>query len=281
MKHFSFTANIDYLRRNDEEITHLITANRVIKALEIAGQKQVIEIHEAGDGGLAIEGCQGDKHEVQTFIDDWFDLSTDLTPFYEMAAVDRLLAGPAERFYGLRLMGIPDLFEALSWAIIGQQIHLNFAYTIKKRIVETYGEHVGFGAHTLYLFPKPERIAACTPEELVRLQLSRRKSEYLINVARLIADGQLQKAELIKDLPKAHHTLTSIRGIGPWTANYVRMRCLRDPDAFPIDDVGFQNAVRIALQRQEKPSKEELHVLARHWEGFTAYAVFYLWRLLY
>lgn len=74
--------------------------------------------------------------------------------------------------------------------------------------------------------------------------------------------------------------LTAIRGIGKWSANYVIMRCLRHPDAFPLADVGLHNALKKVLNRPEKPSLDEIERWAEHWSGWRAYATFYLWRTL-
>lgn len=69
-------------------------------------------------------------------------------------------------------------------------------------------------------------------------------------------------------------------GFGPWTANYVMMRCLRDPSAFPIEDVGLHNALKQQLKLSEKPGLAEIRQLAAAWQGWEAYATFYLWRSL-
>ena len=82
-------------------------------------------------------------------------------------------------------------------------------------------------------------------------------------------------------LKGAEKRLTAMRGIGPWTANYAIMRCLRLPDAFPIDDVGLHNAIKLQLGMERKPTKAELLELSRGWSGWEAYATFYLWKLLY
>ena len=75
--------------------------------------------------------------------------------------------------------------------------------------------------------------------------------------------------------------LIRIRGIGPWTANYVLMRCLQMPMAFPIADVGLHLALKQALGWDRKPTIPEIRELAAGWSGWEAYATFYLWRLLY
>ena len=83
------------------------------------------------------------------------------------------------------------------------------------------------------------------------------------------------------DFKEAEKMLVKIRGIGPWTANYVLMRCLRFPNAFPIADVGLHNAIKHLTGTEEKPTIEEIWKLAAPWTGWESYATFYLWRFLY
>ncbi len=169
------------------------------------------------------------------------------------------------------------------WAIIGQQINLTFAYTLKKRFVEHFGEHVHFEGQSYWLFPTPEKIAAIQTDDLQRLQFTLRKSEYIIDIAKSIANGQLTKDLLRQkeDYEAMKKSLMDIRGIGAWTADYVLMKCLQQPTAFPIADVGLHNALKIQLALERKPTIEEMKNYAKHWQGWQAYATFYLWRSLY
>jgi len=221
---------------------------------------------------------------VRQYVTEWLDLHTDLTPFYKLAARDGLLRGPVAQFRGLRLVGVPDLFEAIAWAILGQQINLTFAYTLKRRLVEAFGSSVSDGeGRQHWLFPTAERIAGLQATDLTALKMTAGKAEYLLRAAGLIRDGALSKAELLAagDAPSAERMLTAIRGIGPWTAHYVAMRCLRYRDAFPIQDVGLHLAIQHELGLDRKPALPEIRQFASAWRGWEAYAVFYLWRTLY
>jgi DNA-3-methyladenine glycosylase II len=103
-------------------------------------------------------------------------------------------------------------------------------------------------------------------------------------VARLMADGELTKERLLEradDPASLEKSLVAIRGIGPWTANYVMMRCLRILSAFPIGDVGLHLALKHLSGSAEKPPLDEIRRLATPWAGWEAYATFYLWRCLY
>ncbi len=287
---FSFKENLGYLLRYTNECMFEIQDGKIRKAIRLVDEVLLIEISEGTDGNLVL-GFVGDFHpesekvleEVVHYIRDWFDLDNDLKPFYAMAEKDLLLQRAISEFYGLRNMGIPDLFEALVWGILGQQINLSYAYTLKRRLVETFGRSIEWEGHQYWIFPEAKVIANLTVEDLAPLKMTVKKCEYLIGVAQLIVEGSLSKS-LIRgtgDFKEAEKRLVNIRGIGPWTANYVLMRCLRFPNAFPIADVGLHNAIKHVTGAEEKPTKEEILKLAAPWKGWESYATFYLWRFLY
>ncbi|UNT57819.1 DNA-3-methyladenine glycosylase 2 family protein [Lysinibacillus capsici] len=223
-----------------------------------------------------------ERQEIVTYIQEWFDLDNDLTPFYEMANTDPLLKIPAQKYSGLRVIGIPDLFEALCWGVLGQQINLAFAYTLKRQFVESFGDSIEWNGKKYWIFPPYERIAQLTPTDLAAIKMTVKKSEYIIGIARLMANGDLSKEQLKKmDFKEAEKSLIKIRGIGPWTANYVLMRCLRFQTAFPIDDVGLINSIKSLRNMNRKPTKEEILELSEPWKNWESYATFYLWRVLY
>src|SRR6185437_6792965 len=118
-----------------------------------------------------------------------------------------------------------------SWGILGQQINLTYAYTLKRRLVETFGSSIEWEGRPYWIFPKPEDIAHLTVEDLAPLKMTVKKCEYLIGVAQLMEDGSLSKSLVMEtgNFKGAEKVLVKIRGIGPWTANYVLMRCLRFP----------------------------------------------------
>lgn len=93
---------------------------------------------------------------------------------------------------------------------------------------------------------------------------------------------ELSREKFMKmNVKDAEKNLTKIRGIGPWTANYVLMRCLRFPTAFPIDDVGLMNSIKLLRNMNRKPTKDEILEISLPWKKWESYATFYLWRVLY
>ena len=284
---FNYRECLQFLKRSPHEILHHIKDDVLYKLLKITEQFILCEITEQDHKIIVTFPMkQPSSHEqaiIAQYVTEWCDLTTDLQGYYQMAENDQILKPLVKKYCGLRLIGIPDLFEALVWAIIGQQINLTFAYMLKKRFVEHFGEYVYFEGQSYWLFPTPERIAVIEVDDLIHLQFTRRKSEYIIDIAKIIASGQLTKNLLWQqeDYEAMKKRLMDIRGIGAWTADYVLMKCLQQPTAFPIADVGLHNALKIQLALERKPTIEELKNYAEHWQGWQAYATFYLWRSLY
>ncbi|WP_274364713.1 DNA-3-methyladenine glycosylase family protein [Paenibacillus thermotolerans] len=286
---FRFAPCLEYLARSSNECLYEIRGNEIRKLVPVGGRNVLISVQNKEDRALNISVLHGgpltpaEKREAADYVRAWFDLDRELAPFYALARADGVLGALVERFHGLRIMGIPDLFEALCWAILGQQVNLAFAYTLKARVTEAYGDALEWDGTVYRRFPTPEQLLAASPDELGSLKLSRAKSAALLEVARLMAAGELSLEGLLAlgDYDLMERRLLAIRGIGPWTAHYVRMRCLGDPSAFPIGDVGLHNAVKTTLGLAEKPAPERFRELFAGWKGWEAYATFYLWRTLY
>ncbi|MED4551116.1 DNA-3-methyladenine glycosylase [Lysinibacillus capsici] len=286
---FDMNANLGYLTREKNECLYEIENNIITKVIAIGEMQSLVQISVIDNQQMVVQFLNGsrpiekrEREKIATYILEWFDLDNDLTPFYEMANIDPLLKIPAQKFYGLRVIGIPDLFEALCWGVLGQQINLAFAYSLKRQFVESFGDSIEWNGKKYWVFPPYERIVQLTPTDLAAIKMTVKKSEYIIGIARLMANGELSKEQLKKmDFKEAEKSLIKIRGIGPWTANYVLMRCLRFQTAFPIDDVGLINSIKTLRNMNQKPTKEEILALSIPWKNWESYATFYLWRVLY
>ena len=285
---FSMSEMIGYLTRSANECLFYVEADNVYRMIRVENEPVLVEITCRNDEleVWILDGIPPTKSvrvTVDGYVRDWFDLDRDLRPFYRQMEHCPYVSGLVRDHTGLRIVGVPDLFEALCWAIVGQQINLAFAYTLKRRFVETFGECLRLNGKEFWLFPSPETIANLSVAELRSIQFTSRKSEYVLEVAKRMTEGTLSKTSLMQsgDFKAAERDLVKIRGIGPWTANYVLMRCLRDPSAFPIEDVGLHNAVKERLGINRKPTLDELRAIASKWTGWEAYATFYLWRSLY
>ncbi|MFJ7953361.1 DNA-3-methyladenine glycosylase 2 [Lysinibacillus sp. NPDC096418] len=284
---FDFSECLKFLARSDQEVLHKIDDDNLYKLLKINEESILCKI-SSNRTFIQVDFPLGTptnsvRGKIAAYICEWFDLERDLSRFYEMASNDKILQPLAQKYYGLRMICMPDLFEALVWAIMGQQINLTFAYTLKKRFVEHYGECLTFEGETYWLFPSFERIASVNVDDLRELQFTGRKSEYIIDIAKRMANGELTKEMLLQkeNIHQVKKLLMGIRGVGAWTADYVMMKSFYDPNGFPIADVGLHNALKTQLGLERKPTIEELKEIEIHWEGWQAYATFYLWRSLY
>jgi DNA-3-methyladenine glycosylase II len=198
-----------------------------------------------------------------------------------MASGDALLRGLVRKHFGYRIVGQPDLFESLVWAVLGQQINVQFAYTLKQRFVERYGSRLDYDGETFYLFPTPAEVSLITETELQGLQFSRQKSRYTLALADAFMSGQLSQGQLsLLSLAEARAKLVAIKGIGNWTANYALMKTFRFRDAFPREDVGIHNAIRLLKKMDRKPTLVEVEAIFRRYAGWEAYATLYLWKAL-
>lgn len=282
---FSFEECLKFLSRSPNECLHHIEDDQIYKALKVNGRHILLRMSKAM-GGINLEFLNPCPHKLTRltaaeFVCEWFDLFSDKSTFYRFAEEDIVLGKLVRSYKGLPLIGIPDLFEAITWAIIGQQINLSYAYTLKRNFVTRFGDKLVHGDREYRLFPEAEEIAGSAINELIDLGLTKRKSEYIIHLSNEIAVGSISKKGLLdKGFAAAYERLLKLRGVGDWTANYVMMRCLRYSSALPISDIGLHNAIKQLLKLNEKPPIKDVRELFNRWKGFEAYATFYLWRSL-
>jgi DNA-3-methyladenine glycosylase II len=284
-KEFSYEQNLQFLKRSPKEVLHRVEEDGVIKLLNIDGERVLFKV-KSSTTGLTIEFLNAipsarAKEYIKNFVREWFDLETDLIPFYKLAKKDELLKDLVKKHYGYRIIGQPDLFESLVWAVLGQQINLQFAYTLKQRFVENFGEQLSWNEKNYFLFPTPERVTTLNDSHLLPLQFSRQKSKYSVNIAETFASGAISK-EKLKGLPlqEAKEILMKVKGVGNWTANYALMKTFRYPDAFPLEDAGVHNAIKNLKRMKQKPSLAQVKRLFKKYKGWEAYATLYLWKSL-
>lgn len=282
---FSFELACSFLERSPRELLHSVEEGRVYKALRVANKKILIAItHEKSE--LLIQFLNhspsaSEKDYVTEYVYEWLDLATDLKPFYNMVKVDKLLGPLVKKYFGYRIVGQPDLFESLVWAVLGQQINLTFAYTLKQRFVEQFGEVIEHEGQKYFLFPAQEIVAQLTPESLLALQFSKQKANYTIGIAQAFASGEIHKESLQHlSLQEGKERLMKIKGIGNWTANYALMKTFRYPDAFPLEDVGIHNAIKTLKGMKSKPTLDQVKRIFKKYQGWEAYATLYLWKSL-
>lgn len=286
---FAFDLVLDYLRRSPSSIVEKIGPDSYRRALRIgaAGERHaVLTVSNAGPAGLVVDLSgpfvdPGDRPRTEDLVRRLFALGDDLTGLEAVALGDPVFASIVRACAGLRPVIIPDLFEAIVWAILGQQVNIAFAAKIKRALVERFGERVPFDGEDYLLFPRPERLAAANERELAALQLSRQKIRYILGVAQDISQGRLD-LDVLGTLPpsEAQARLESILGIGRWTAEYVLMRGLGHRDVIPAADGGLRRIIGMTYGLGRSATEGEVREIAQRWAGWRGYAAFYWWSVL-
>ena len=195
-----------------------------------------------------------------------FDLTADPEAIEAQLGVDRRLRRLMKAYPGVRMPGAWDGFELAVRAILGQQVSVRAATTIAGRIATTYGAAVDTHLGVERLFPDPERLADA-PLEATGVMPARAAT--IRRLARAVRDKTVRLSPDC-DSAAVEAALTTLQGIGPWTASYVAMRALGEPDAFPCGDLVLRRMTGDSTSRA-------LDQRSQAWRPWRAYAVILLW----
>jgi AraC family transcriptional regulator of adaptative response / DNA-3-methyladenine glycosylase II len=178
---------------------------------------------------------------------------------------------------GLRVPGSLSGYELAVRAVLGQQITVAAARTLAQRMVDRFGEPIETPWPQLRrLFPAPAVLAAAEGDALGQLGIVRQRQAAIVAIARAVAEGRLQ-LHAGADVPATVTLLKELPGIGDWTAQYIAMRALRWPDAFPAGDVALQKALGV---QQSKTAARDAEAASQAWKPWRSYAVIRAWARL-
>lgn len=197
-----------------------------------------------------------------------FDLNADWASISRTLQNDVLLAKRLGNEPGLRIPGCWDGFELATRAILGQQVTVRGATTLAGRLISKFGKPFSAPNGLTRLFPQPEVLAEA---KIDGIGLVPARAETIRALARAVCDCKISFTGIV-DFEKFLSRLREIPGIGKWTAQYVALRALGDPDAFPSSDLGLLRAMNL-------PSAHELERRSGAWRPWRAYAAMYLWRV--
>ncbi|MFH1658574.1 MAG: DNA-3-methyladenine glycosylase [Pseudomonadota bacterium] len=187
----------------------------------------------------------------------------------ELSRQDPTMAELVERYVGVSLVSRGDAFGTLARSIVGQQISVKAADAVWGRFVAQIGEVV------------PARVVELGECGLAGCGLSRRKIEYLCDLAGHFVSGQLDPSAWLRlSDEEIIAELTAVRGIGRWTAEMFLIFHQLRPDIFPLDDIGLQRAVYERYFAGEKQSRRALAEFGERWRPWRSVATWYLWRSL-
>jgi AraC family transcriptional regulator of adaptative response / DNA-3-methyladenine glycosylase II len=207
-----------------------------------------------------------------------FDLDASPADVSRVLSRDKHLKPLLRAQPGIRVPGVWDGFELTVRAILGQQISVAAATTLSGRLARRYGEPLRVAVPGLseevtpsLKFPRPEKLLSA---RLGDLGVIRSRADTIRRVAKCVVEGQIS-FDPLQGRDEFCRSLVVIKGIGEWTAQYVAMRVLKDPDAFPHSDLGLLRAFDAPDRQRMKPA--ELKVRAEEWRPWRAYAALLLW----
>lgn len=267
-------------RAYGEDAANLLLENRFHKVINLGGQPVLLTLR-VDSAGIIMETRPGlAENRLQTAVQiarHLLGMAFPLPGFYEAVQDDPILRELCRRFYGLRPTLTPDPFEMLVTSITAQQINLPFAFKVRSRLIRRFGTCIIVEGHRYYAFPTPVQLARATVEELHALQLSRRKAETLIELARRAASGNLllDDLDLLPD-QAIEERFMEVRGIGRWTIDWLLARGLGRGHVFPAGDLGVRKAVQRFYFDGRPLSEPEIRAFAQRWGEFANLAAHYL-----
>jgi len=255
-----------------------VEGGRYLRSVSIGGAVGIIDIRDAGGHlALSLHGLSTDVlFSIVQRVRHLFDLDASSEDIARVLSTDKVLRPLLKSNPGVRVPGSWDGFEVTVRAILGQQVSVSAATTLSGRIADRYGDVVDVPVENLErvpnrLFPIPERLARA---KLENLGIIRSRAQTIRSVARAVLNSELN-FDSAAPAQDTYAALTAIKGIGDWTAAYVSMRAMKDPDAFPASDLGLLRALDRPERERMKP--RELIDRAEGWRPWRAYAALLLW----
>jgi len=233
------------------------------------------------DGPMFVEGelHLSDLRDLTTAVArcrQLLDLDADPIAVWEALGADRLVGPLVTANPGRRVPGAADGFELAVRAVIGQQVSMPGARTIAGRLVLAAGDALPEPVEGItHLFPTSAAVCALAEQSPGTFSMPTHRRHALVSLAQAMADGGLVIDEGV-DPAELRSSLIALPGIGSWTAEYVAMRALRDPDAFMPTDLGMKRAAQ-ALNLPDDDAA--LSALAESWRPWRSYAMVHLWAL--
>ena len=277
-KPYGWSDLLDFFAGRATPGVELVTDGRYLRTVRTSSGHGIIDVRDVGGSlSLAVHGIGTDTlFTAAQKTRGLFDLDAPIDDITAVLQRDGALSTLLKSNPGVRVPGAWDGFELTIRAVLGQQVSVKAATTFAGRIAERYGEPINVAVDGMpdapdRLFPEPRELVRA---RLEGLGIIRSRAQTIRNVARAVVNGELSfdAAQSAEDFDA---DLTSIKGIGDWTAAYVAMRALKDPDAFPASDLGLLRAFDGPDCARLRP--RELNARAEAWRPWRAYAALLIW----
>lgn len=275
---FDWEAMLGFLAVRMIPGVEVVRDGRYSRSVAIGVQRGWISVGAAGGGAAALDVTVSASlvsvlMELLSRLRGMFDLDAEPDVIATHLAVDPLLAPYVQRHPGLRVPGTMDAFELVVRAVLGQQVTVAAGTTLAGRLVEHFADATDADVPGLSRFPlSAARVAEAGIDALTSMGIVTARAECIVGIARAFADGDLQLGPG-EDADEACRRLQEFPGIDPWTAQYIAMRALHWPDAFPHSDLGIRKALA-------EPSPARVMAMADRWRPWRSYATMHLWQNL-
>lgn len=267
--------------RDTEGIAEQVSADGLRKGVLLDGVPVVLEVRFGGDAARCCVDADGElapalPAQAREALLNILGLRIDPAAFADFAREDPVLGAVVARQPGLRIVQSATVFEALTWAIVGQQINLPFAIALRRSFIQLAGRVHASG---LWCYPEAADVARLDLEDLSSRKFSRSKAETLLRLARLVADGQVV-LDRGRPVDEVVQELLAIKGIGPWTVNYALLRGYGYPDCSLEGDVAIRTAFHRLLGGEARPDIPTTQRLLERYAPHRTMAAAYLWASL-
>jgi AraC family transcriptional regulator of adaptative response / DNA-3-methyladenine glycosylase II len=246
------------------------------RAIRINATRGMISVgHAARKNALRLTADLSDSRDLMALaarVRRMFDLDANMAAIHDVLTADPVLAEVVRSSPGLRLPGAWDPFEAAVRAVAGQQVSVKGACTVIGRLAAKTGQRIQSTDHPqlTHFFPTALELSACDPG---RIGMPAKRIETILALARAVVVDEFPFV-VNGTLKNFIERLTRFPGIGDWTAQYIAMRALGEPDAFPAADLGIAKALQ---QGDKRPTPKQILQRAENWRPWRSYAAIYLW----
>jgi AraC family transcriptional regulator of adaptative response / DNA-3-methyladenine glycosylase II len=275
---YDWATMVAFLKARAIPGVEVVSNDRYARTIEIAGVQGIVAVEPASGHALRVAIRFSLLSALPTIIARVrrvFDLAAAPQAVNAQLARDPILAPLVAARPGLRVPGAWDGFELAVRAVLGQQITVAAGVGLAGKLVTRCGPAVaGAGLNMeglTHVFPRPEHVASA---DLTALGMPPMRAATLASLAAaVVADPHVLGAG--RTLTECVAKLRALPGIGEWTAQYIAMRELREPDAFPAGDIGLLRA--LTDSEGKRPTSGELLAMAERWRPWRAYAAQHLW----
>jgi AraC family transcriptional regulator, regulatory protein of adaptative response / DNA-3-methyladenine glycosylase II len=275
---YDWDAILAFLRPRAIPGIEVVSDNRYARTIAIGGEPGMLTVEQADASLLKVTvrlRNLGSLPAIIARVRRVFDLAADPAAIGAHLSRDTVLAPLVAARPGLRVPGAWDGFELAVRAILGQQITVSAATRLAGNLVSAYGERIAdetaLDLGLTHVFPRPDQLAG---SDLAVLGMPKARRMALSSLAAAIVADPLIFGPR-RSLEEAIEQLRALAGVGEWTAQYIAMRELREPDAFPAADIGLLRAMSDA--RGVRPTPAQLLAHAERWRPWRAYAALHLW----